>query len=237
MTPDSLRARVLHQDELCFVIDKPAGLAVHKAGRITDHLDLYLPFLADPGGEPPKLAHRLDRDTAGCLILGRTSWALKRFGQMFAAGQVDKTYWAVADGIPADEAGTIDLPLLKRIMPKATPEAPATGQSSWTILPHPDGQPAVTDYRVLGTGNGRSWLELSPRTGRTHQIRIHCAAIGCPLVGEPFYGPERRVPGGLHLLARSVTFQLASERPRITAVAPIPEHMRDALAACGWPGD
>ncbi|MBP2297725.1 RluA family pseudouridine synthase [Azospirillum picis] len=227
MTPDSLRARVLHQDERCFVIDKPAGLAVHKAGRITDHLDLYLPYLAEAGGEAPKLAHRLDRDTAGCLILGRTPWALKRLGQMFAAGHVGKTYWAVADGIPQDDAGTIDLPLLKSIEPGAP-------RSSWTIRPDPAGQPAVTDYRVLGTGGGRSWLELRPRTGRTHQIRLHCAAIGCPLVGEPFYGPERRPPGNLHLLARSVRFRMASDHPEVVAVAPPPEHMRSGLAACGW---
>ncbi|WP_246024566.1 RluA family pseudouridine synthase [Azospirillum ramasamyi] len=234
MTPDSLRARVLHQDELCFVIDKPAGLAVHKAGRITDHLELYLPFLGGPDGEPPKLAHRLDRDTAGCLILGRTPWALKRLGQMFAAGHVEKTYWAVADGIPKAESGVIDLPLLKRIEPKS---AAGAGRSSWTILPDPAGQPAVTEYRVLGTSaDGRSWLELRPRTGRTHQIRVHCAAIGCPLVGEPFYGPERLPPGTLHLLARSVAFRMAFEYAAVDAAAPAPAHMRDALSACGWPG-
>lgn len=243
LNAEALQARVLHRDALCFVIDKPAGLAVHKAGRITDHLELYLPHLADPGGEPPKLAHRLDRDTAGCLILGRTPWALKRFGQMFAAGHVEKTYWAVADGIPEAESGVIDLPLLKRIEPKS---AAGAGRSSWTILPHPDGQPAVTEYRVLGTGPGgsggsgsragRSWLELRPRTGRTHQIRLHCAAIGCPLVGEPFYGPARIPPGNLHLLARSVAFRMAFEYPAVDAVAPAPAHMQDALSACGWQG-
>jgi len=238
LTADQLCARVLHRDELCLVIDKPAGLAVHKAGRITDHLELYLPHLAEPGGEPPKLAHRLDRDTAGCLILGRTPWALKRLGQMFAAGHVGKTYWAVAEGIPQDETGVIDLPLLKRIEPKSPAGSSAGfGRSSWTILPDPAGQPAVTDYRVLGTGNGRSWLELRPRTGRTHQIRVHCAAIGCPLVGEPFYGPERRPPGTLHLLARSVAFRMAFEYAPVSAVAPAPEHMRDALSACGWRGE
>lgn len=226
MTPDDLRARLLHTDPEVFVIDKPAGLAVHKAGQITDHLDLYLPFLAEGDGPPPRLAHRLDRDTAGCLVLGRTGWALKRLGQMFAMGHVAKTYWAVSEGVPPEREGTIDLPLLKRVQP-----------GSWTILPDPDGQPAVTDYRVLGTdGDGRAWLELAPRTGRTHQIRVHCAAIGCPLVGEPFYGPERRRQGNLHLLARSVTFRLSLERAMVTATAPPPPHMRDALSACGWDG-
>lgn len=245
LTADQLHARVLHRDTECFVIDKPAGLAVHKAGRITDHLELYLPHLAEADGgsqigddrigEPPKLAHRLDRDTAGCLILGRTPWALKRFGQMFAAGHVEKTYWAVAEGIPDADSGVIDLPLLKKIEPKSSLGA---SRSSWTILPDPAGQPAVTEYRVLGTSaDGRSWLELRPRTGRTHQIRVHCAAIGCPLVGEPFYGPERRPPGNLHLLARSVAFRMAFEYAPVSAVAPAPEHMRDALSACGWRGE
>lgn len=223
MTPDSLRARVLHEDPWLFVIDKPAGLAVHKAGKIVDHLELYLPALADADGVPPKLAHRLDRDTAGCLILGRTPWALKRLGQLFAGGEMEKTYWGVADGIPDQPTGVIDLPLLKRNVPGA-----------WTILPDPAGQPAVTEYRVLGTGGGRSWLELTPRTGRTHQIRVHCAAIGCPLTGEPFYGPERLPFGNLHLLARSVSFQLGLQYPKVMAVAPPPDHMQEALAACGW---
>jgi tRNA pseudouridine32 synthase/23S rRNA pseudouridine746 synthase len=226
MTPEELRTRVLHEDPDLFVIDKPAGLAVHKAGKITDHLELYLPALADVDGVAPRLAHRLDLDTAGCLILGRTDWALKRLGRLFAGGTVDKSYWAVCEGIPAEPAGTIALSLLKLSSP-----------GSWNIVTgHPDGQPAVTDYRLLGTGGGLSWLELRPRTGRTHQIRVHCAAIGCPLVGEPFYGPERRLRGNLHLLARSLSFRLSPDHPAVTAVAPPPPHMRDALAACGWNG-
>lgn len=225
LTPDSLRARVLYDDAWLCVIDKPAGLAVHKAGKIVDHLELYLPALADASGDAPKLAHRLDRDTAGCLILGRTLWALKRLGAMFAAGHVQKTYWAVADGVPDRDQGVIDLPLRKVIEP-----------GRWTIQPDPEGQPAITDYRVLGVDatQRRSWLELSPRTGRTHQIRVHCSAIGCPLVGEPFYGPERLPFGNLHLLARSVAFQLAHQYPAVTVVAPPPSHMVAALTACGW---
>jgi tRNA pseudouridine32 synthase / 23S rRNA pseudouridine746 synthase len=225
LTPDSLRARVLHEDPWLFVIDKPAGLAVHKSGRIVDHLELYLPALADADGAPPKLAHRLDRDTAGCLILGRSLWSLKRLGAMFAAGHVAKTYWAVADGVPNTPQGVIDLPLLKITEPGA-----------WNILPDPTGQPAITEYRVLGVDSERrrSWLELTPRTGRTHQLRVHCAAIGCPLIGEPFYGPERIAPGNLHLVARSVSFQLAHQYQPVTAVAPPPSHMVEALTACGW---
>lgn len=226
MTPEELRARVLHEDSDLFVIDKPAGLAVHKAGKITDHLELYLPALAGPDGVAPRLGHRLDLDTAGCLILGRSDWALKRLGRLFATGQVEKTYWAVCEGTPAADEGTIDLSLLKVNQP-----------GSWNVVTgHPDGQPAVTDYRVLGSAEGLSWLELRPRTGRTHQIRVHCAAIGCPLLGEPFYGPEKRLRGNLHLLARSLAFQVSPDHPAVKVAAPPPPHMRAALAACGWDG-
>lgn len=225
MTPEELRARILHEDPQVFVIDKPAGLAVHAAGPITEHLDLYLPLLASADSGPPRLAHRLDRDTAGCLILGRTLWALKRLGQLFAGKRILKTYWAVVEGEPPEPEGTIDQPLLKLIVP-----------GSWTIVTHADGQPAVTNYRVLGRDRhrSRSWLELMPRTGRTHQLRVHCAALGCPIIGEPYYGPMRQAPGGLHLLARRVAFRLSPEHSAVDIAAPPPIHMTEALLDCGW---
>lgn len=225
MTPEELRARVLHQDDDVIVIDKPAGLAVHKAGIITDHLDLYLPWLAADGGRAPGLAHRLDRDTAGCLMLGRHDEALKRLGKLFAGGWIDKSYWAVADGVPAEPAGEIDLPLLKLPRP-----------GGFSIIVDPAGKTARSSYRVLGQADGQSWLELIPHTGRTHQLRLHCAAIGCPLIGEPFYGPVKGVSGRgeLHLFSRRIAFQLYREGPRVAVTAPPPPHMRAALQRCGW---
>ena len=224
-TVEAMRARILHLDPDVLVLDKPAGLAVHAAHRIEHHLGHYMAALALDAAEPPRLSHRLDRDTAGCLALGRTAYGATRLGRLFATGQVAKTYWAVAEGVPERPEGTIDLPLLKLKAP-----------GSWNIVTHPDGQPALTGYRVLGSDGARSWLELTPRTGRTHQLRVHCAAIGCPLAGEPYYGPERRPPGNLHLLARSITLRLDPDRPLVTATAPPPPHMLDALRACGWPG-
>jgi len=223
-TPDEIHARVLHMDAEVMVLDKPAGLAVHAAHKIEHHLGQYMDDLAFDAAEAPRLAHRLDRDTAGCLVLGRTPAASTRLGKLFAQGFVEKVYWAVSEGVPAEPEGTIDLPLLKIQVP-----------GSWNILTHPDGQSAVTDYRVLGTnGDGLAWLELRPRTGRTHQLRVHCAAIGCPLKGEPYYGPQRIPPGTLHLLARMVAFRLDKDHPPVRAVAPPPPHMAEALAACGW---
>lgn len=223
-TTDQIRSFVLHFDPRVLVLNKPAGLAVHAAHKIEHHLGQYMQDLAFDAPEPPRLAHRLDRDTAGCLVMGRTPEASSRLGRLFAGGRVDKTYWAVAEGVPEEAVGTIELPLLKLQLPGA-----------WNIVTHPDGQPAVTDYRVLGTdGTARAWLELKPRTGRTHQLRVHSAAIGCPLVGEPYYGPERIPPGNLHLLARSIAFRLDKDEDAVSVTAPPPPHMIEALAACGW---
>lgn len=225
MTPEELRARVLHRDDDVIVLDKPAGLAVHQAGRITDHLDLYLPWLAADGERAPGLAHRLDRDTAGCLILGRNDWALKRLGLLFATSRVEKSYWAVTESAPAEPQGEVDLPLLKIRKP-----------GGFAITTDPAGKPARSGYRVLGSGGGLAWLELTPHTGRTHQLRVHCAALGCPMVGEPFYGPVKGESGKgeLHLFSRSVSFRLRSEQEKTAVTAPVPPHMRAALALCGW---
>src|SRR5690606_4469134 len=110
---------------------------------------------------PPALAHRLDRDTSGCLILGRHRKALAKLGRMFAAGRIGKTYWAVVQGGPAADSGTVDLALAK-----------VTPKHGWKMVGDPSGQPAVTDWTVMGRGSGIAWLECRPRTGRTHQIRV-----------------------------------------------------------------
>lgn len=225
MTPEELRDRVLYDDDDVIVIDKPPGLAVHAAGIITDHLDLYLPWLARDGERVPGLAHRLDRDTSGCLVLGRHDRALKRLGVLFAGGEIAKTYWAVTEGVPAEPDGIIDLPLLK--LPR---------RGGFSIVVDPAGKPATSRYRVLGEGDGLAWLELEPLTGRTHQLRIHCAAIGCPIVGEPFYGAVKGASGEgrLHLLSRHISFQLAKATPSVSVSAAPPSMMVDALSRLGW---
>ncbi|UEM20504.1 RluA family pseudouridine synthase [Skermanella mucosa] len=225
MTAEELRARVLHLDHDVLILDKPAGLLVHPGPRGQGSLGDFLPGLWFEMARPPALAHRLDRDTSGCLVLGRHQKALKKLGRLFARGLVGKTYWAVVRGLPPADQGRVDLPLLKVL--------PETG--GWRIRPDPAGLPAATEYRVLGAGAGISWLELKPLTGRTHQLRIHCASLGTPILGDPFYGGEGEGENGpLRLLARSVTLPLHAATPPITAVAPPPPHMRDDLAACGY---
>ena len=168
MTPDDLIQRLLHRDSDMLILDKPAGLAVHQAPGAGAHLESRLPGLSFGLKWTPKLAHRLDRDTSGCLVLGRHPAALRALNELFAAGKVDKSYWAVVAGGPAEEAGTIDLPLLK-----------VHRGRNWRIVADPGGQSALTRWRVLGRGDGFAWLELDPATGRMHQLRVHCESQGC----------------------------------------------------------
>ena len=225
MTPDQLLARVLFQDSNLIVLDKPPGLAVHGGPKTPEHLEGMLEALRFNLRQAPRLAHRLDRDTSGCLLLARHDKALSRLGRLFSAGQVKKTYWAVVDGAPSEDAGQITLPLLKV----------STQQTGWRMVVDPTGQTAITDWRVLGRADGQAWVELSPQSGRTHQIRVHCASgLGCPIVGDPVYGPPPPTGLALHLHSRQVVAPYWADRPPIIVDAPPPEHMRPALLRLGW---
>jgi RluA family pseudouridine synthase len=216
-----LADRILYRDGLMLVIDKPAGIAVHAGPRGGPSLEDDFAALRFGLPRPPALAHRLDRDTSGCLVLGRHPKALRRLGALFAAGAVEKMYWAVVAGIPAEPAGTIDAPLKKE-----------TRRAGWRMEIDPAGQRAVTDYRVVGAVGSRSWLELRPHTGRTHQIRVHCASLGCPVVGDPAYGGPAGEPLQLH--ARAIAIPLYPARPPIQVAAPVPPHMLAALVRLGY---
>jgi len=216
-----LADRILYRDGLMLVIDKPSGIAVHAGPRGGPSLEDGFDALCFGLPRPPALAHRLDRDTSGCLVLGRHPKALRRLGRLFAEGGVEKVYWAVVAGIPTEPQGVIDASLKKQ-----------TRRTGWRMEIDPAGQRAVTEYRVLGTGEGRAWLELKPRTGRTHQIRVHCAALGCPVVGDTAYGG----PGGqpLQLHARAISIPLYPTKPAIEVTAPLPPHMLAALTRLGY---
>ena len=227
LAPEQLLARVLYRDGLILVLDKPAGLPVHAGPGGGPNLEALFDALRFGLPKPPALAHRLDRDTSGCLVLGRHRKALAKLGRLFSSGDVEKTYWAVVDGAPPHSEGRIELALRK-----------LTRKTGWRMVVDPEGQAAVTDYRVLGQAGGKTWLECSPKTGRTHQIRVHCAALGCPVSGDPVYGPTDVVPRGPMMLhARAITLPLQATKPPIEVTAPVPPHMRAALEACGYKGD
>ena len=223
-----LSQRVLYRDPMVLVLDKPAGIPVHAGPGGARSLEDDFDALRFGQPRPPALAHRLDRDTSGCLVLGRHRKALRKLGRLFAAGRVEKIYWAVTHGRPTLDRGRIEAPLRKR----------TERGKGWRMEVHADGAAAVTDYRVLAEANGLAWLELRPRTGRTHQVRIHCADLGCPVVGDPVYGPDcGLVPAivpPLHLHARAVVIPLHPTRDPIRVEAPPPPHMTGALRTLGW---
>lgn len=215
--PDWLATRILHQDAEVILLDKPAGLPVHAGPRGGPSLEDWLPLLQQGKRHLPQPGHRLDQDTAGCLALGRTKPALAALGALFAEGRARKTYWAVLRGAPPAESGVVDAPLLKT----------STKAQGWRMVVDPAGQPAHTQYRVLGRDGGLTAVELTPRTGRTHQLRVHMAHLGCPILGDARYGGG---DGAMQLLARALHLPL--DPPR-AATAPIPPHMTEALARCG----
>jgi tRNA pseudouridine32 synthase/23S rRNA pseudouridine746 synthase len=224
--PFDLLPRVLYRDDDIIVLDKPTGIAVHKGPKGGPVLEDGFAALAFGRPDRPALAHRLDKDTSGCLVLGRHRAALAALGRLFASGAVTKTYWAVVRGGPPDDAGSIDAPLAKR-----------DERRGWSMTVDPRGQAAHTGWRVLGRGPGVAWLELTPATGRTHQLRVHTAHAGFPILGDPIYGRAPANGPRLHLHARAITLPPGGRRAAVTVTAPVPDHMRAALTVCGYRGD
>ncbi len=241
-------SRVLHRDGLMLVIDKPAGIPVHRGprnGRDKSGAALEDQFDALRFGLPraPVLAHRLDRDTSGCLVLGRHRKATASLGLLFKHSRISKTYWAVVEGGPQADDGIIDIALGR-----------LNAERGWWQKPDPDGLPSVTNWKVMGRSEGLAsrltWLALEPVTGRTHQLRVHCAAMGWPIVGDAIYGHEavarrernesfslRADAPMLQLHAREIVIPLSKNKPPVRVTAPVPPHMRERLGLCGWGGE
>ena len=231
MTPEELNARLLYRDGLMLVIDKPAGIAVHRGPKGGDNLEAHFEALRFGLPRSPVLAHRLDKDTSGCLVLGRHNKATEKLGTLFKQGRISKTYWALVDGGPEADEGLIDLPLGR-----------LDATRGWWMKVDPLGQLAQTRWRVLGRASGQAsgqtWLELAPLTGRTHQLRVHCAAQGWPITGDPIYGSgDRMAAFSLMLHARSIAIPLYKNKASIAVTAPAPPHMTMALRLNGWTGE
>jgi tRNA pseudouridine32 synthase / 23S rRNA pseudouridine746 synthase len=207
----------IFQDKSFLVIDKPAGLPVHQGRAGGPCVEDYFPAWRIGNKNGPWLAHRLDQDTAGCLVIALKKTALLAAQACFAGGRAEKTYWAVVRGVPDRPDGLIDLALGKLSQGR-----------EWKMAPDKTAPPAVTEWAVMGRGANISWLEFRPRTGRTHQIRAHAAAIGHPIIGDAVYGGGS---GALHLLARRIVLPLA---PVLTAEAPVPAHMAANMRECGY---
>ena len=198
---------ILHRDTHLLVIDKPAGMAVHPGPKTPASLEDHLAALAFDNQRLPVISHRLDRDTSGCLILARHPKAVRRIGQLFEAGLIAKTYWAVLETLPGDDGGTIDAPLFKV----------STAETGWRMVIDRRGKRAVTHWRVLD--RAARLIAFTPETGRTHQLRVHAASIGHPILGDPVYGAGE---GPMRLHARALRVPYDEAEP-LEVVAPLPK--------------
>lgn len=230
---EAIRALVIHRDDDVIVLNKPPGLAVQGGTGTARHIDGLLDGLRFGQEERPRLVHRLDKDTSGLLLIARTARAAKRLGESFRDRETEKLYWAVVVGAPPRAEGAIDLPLLKR---------PGLRGDRELVQVDPEhGQKALTHFRVLDrAGKRAALLALWPRTGRTHQLRVHCAAIGCPILGDGKYGGEEALltpvadARRLHLHARRLRLPHPSGRGELTVQADVPAPFGRTVAAFGF---
>jgi 23S rRNA pseudouridine955/2504/2580 synthase len=232
------RSLVLYEDEEVLALNKPSGLAVQGGTKTTKHVDRLLSAWGE-GVDRPRLVHRLDRDTSGVLLLGKTPNAAARLAGAFAKRRAKKIYWAIVSGNPKPAEGQIDLPLVKRGVGDREMVVPADPKEAGA-------EPAHTDYITIARAAHRAaWLALQPYTGRTHQLRAHMRAIGHPILGDPKYGDEESasLSGGLKLQLHARRIVLPHPSAGILAIeAPLSPEMTAGFERFGFdehegPGD
>ena len=220
---------VIHKDAAAIVLNKPPGLATQGGTKTDRHVDGLLDALQFESEGRPKLVHRLDKDTSGALLVARNARAAASFAKSFSSRTARKVYWAIVSGVPSVEEGLIDLPIAKQ---------PGTGGEKMYV-DEKEGSPARSRYRVVErAGNRAAFVELQPLTGRTHQLRVHLAAIGHPIVGDGKYGgPDAFLTGGIsrkmHLHARRIRID-HPDGGRVDVVAELPHHFAESLAHLGF---
>lgn len=230
-TAKMLHDAVLYMDDHVIVLNKPPGLAVQGGTGMEDkHLDAWLDVLAFDGARP-KLVHRLDKDTSGVLLLGRTANATAKLAAAFKSRAARKCYWALVAGVPKHRQGRIDAPLAK--LPGKAGEKVAVDKD--------EGKHAVTYYRVVDSTLKRAaWLEMEPRTGRTHQLRAHCLLLGTPILGDGKYGGKEALIEGtgvsrkLHLHARALRLPHPATGRMLEVTAPLPPHIKASFDFFGF---
>lgn len=231
-----LRDLILYEDDDIYVFNKPHGLAVQGGSGTKRHLDGMLKSLPNKKGEPPRLVHRLDRDTSGCLVVAKTKAAASHFGTVFRSRSARKIYWAIVAGNPHPQQGEISCFLARQ----------STDDGEQMVVVKngtPGSQHSLSYYSTTDTASRRfAWVTLKPVTGRTHQLRVHMAQLGNPIIGDPRYFNIENwqgAPGlseGLHLHARRIAIPLRNGK-RLDISAPLPPHMRASFETLGFDPD
>lgn len=228
-----LKSVIIYEDEDLYVFNKPHGLAVQGGSGTKRHIDGMLKSLPNKKGEAPRLVHRLDRDTSGCLVVAKTRAVASHFGTVFQSRQARKIYWAVVAGNPNPRQGEISCFLARQ----------ATGDGEqMVVVPNgtPDAQHSMSYYSTTDTASRRfAWVTLKPVTGRTHQLRVHMAQLGTPILKDPRYFnihnymESEGIAEGLHLHARRISLPLRNGK-RLDVSAPLPPHMLETFEALGF---
>ncbi|MBV9418923.1 MAG: RluA family pseudouridine synthase [Alphaproteobacteria bacterium] len=232
----SLEDHIIYMDKNVIVLNKPSGLATQGGSGLTQHVDGMLDSIAFEKTTRPKLVHRLDRDTSGVLVLARTTSAATELSRALATRDAQKIYWALVKGVPKVKRGTI-----KAALAKEGGHGPHGRDERMTTVDAADegAKDAVTDFVVIDTaGEEFAWLAVKPLTGRTHQIRVHLASIGTPIVGDFKYGGtdvrgKGEIENRLHLHARSIDIA-RPDGGRLHADAPLPPHMLKSWELLGF---
>ena len=224
------KSMVLYEDEEVLALNKPAGLAVQGGTKTTHHIDRLLSAWGE-GLDRPRLVHRLDRDTSGVLVLGKTPGAAAKLAGAFARRKAQKTYWALVMGHPRPQDGILDLPLIKKGVGDREMVVPAEPKE-------PGAEPAQTEFVMISRAGDRvAWMALRPQTGRTHQLRAHMLAMGHPILGDPKYKTEASAELSkelkLQLHARRLTLPHPS-RGTLVLEAPISPEMKAGFARFGF---
>ncbi len=231
-----IQSLVIYKDNRVLAINKPAGLAVQGGTKTSRHIDGLLDGVRFEADQRPRLVHRLDKDTSGVLLLARDRPSASALGDALKTHEVRKTYWALVNGVPSPQRGEIDLPLVKK--GGAQSERMCVAEDYDTGAKH-----AVTRYAVIEpAGSKLCWAALWPLTGRTHQLRVHMAAIGHPIVGDGKYGGSEAHPGGeieakLYLHARKIEIANPSGKGALKITAELPDHMRKTWELLGFDPD
>lgn len=222
-----VRSWIIYEDDAVIALNKPAGLPTQGGTGQSRHVDGLLDALRT-GDHRPKLVHRLDKDTSGALLLGRTPKAAAALAKAFQSRETDKRYWALVAGTPRERDGRISVRMDK-----------VATKGHERMVVSADGKLSVTDYSVVeSAGQMACWLALKPHTGRTHQLRLHCAEMGHPIVGDGKYGGQAAFLTGavsrkLHLHSRFISFP-HPDGGHVTVTAPLPEHIKASFDFLGF---